>query len=43
VVPLPVLKLAVKRNEQARDFAGAISKDKLNIIAELKKKAHIPV
>ena len=37
VVPLPVLKLAVKRNEPARDFAGAISKDKLNVIAELKK------
>jgi indole-3-glycerol phosphate synthase len=37
VVPLPVLKLAVKRNEPARDFAGAISQDKLNVIAELKK------
>jgi len=37
VVPLPVLKLAVKRNEPPRDFAGAISQNKLNVIAELKK------
>jgi indole-3-glycerol phosphate synthase len=37
VVPLPVLKLAVKRNEPPRNFAGAISQNKLNVIAELKK------
>ncbi|MCL4524255.1 MAG: indole-3-glycerol phosphate synthase TrpC, partial [Acidobacteria bacterium] len=37
IVPLPVLKLAIKRNEPARDFAGAISQNKLNVIAELKK------
>ncbi len=37
VVPLPVLKMAAKRNTQPRDFAGAISRDALNVIAELKK------
>ncbi|MBI1738421.1 MAG: indole-3-glycerol phosphate synthase TrpC [Acidobacteria bacterium] len=37
VVPLPVLKLAVKRNESPRDFAAALSRPALNVIAELKK------
>ncbi len=37
VVPLPVLKVAVKRNERPRDFAAAVSRDALNVIAELKK------
>jgi indole-3-glycerol phosphate synthase len=37
VVPLPVLKVAVKRNAKPRDFAGALSRDRLNVIAELKK------
>jgi indole-3-glycerol phosphate synthase len=37
VVPLPVLKLTVKRNEPPRDFAAALSRPSLNIIAELKK------
>lgn len=36
-VPLPVLKLAVKRNELPRDFPAALSRNALNIIAELKK------
>jgi indole-3-glycerol phosphate synthase len=37
VVPLPVLKLAVKRNEPPRDFAAVLSRHPLNVIAELKK------
>jgi indole-3-glycerol phosphate synthase len=37
VVPLPVLKLAVKRNEPPRDFAAPLSRSALNVIAELKK------
>ena len=37
VVPLPVLKLTVKRNEPPRDFAAALSRPSLNVIAELKK------
>ena len=37
VVPLPVLKLAVKRNAPPRDFAAALSRDALNVIAELKQ------
>jgi indole-3-glycerol phosphate synthase len=37
VVPLPVLKMAAKRNEPPRDFAAALTRDRLNVIAELKK------
>ncbi len=37
VVPLPVLKMAVKRNEPPRDFAAVLSRNALNVIAELKK------
>jgi indole-3-glycerol phosphate synthase len=37
VVPLPVLKLTVKRNDPPRNFAAALSRPGLNVIAELKK------
>lgn len=37
VVPLPVLKLTVKRNEPPRDFVAALSRPALNVVAELKK------
>ncbi len=38
VVPLPVLKVAVKRSSKPRDFAAALSRPGgLNVIAELKK------
>lgn len=36
-VPLPVLKMAVKKNDPPRDFAAALTRDGLNVIAELKK------
>lgn len=35
--PLPVLKMAVEKATPARDFAAALSRPGLNIIAELKK------
>lgn len=37
VVPLPVLKMAVAKNDPPRDFAAALTRDGLNVIAELKK------
>lgn len=37
VVPLPALRMAVKRNKPARDFAAALTRGTLNVIAELKK------
>jgi indole-3-glycerol phosphate synthase len=36
-VPLPVLKMAVRKAEPPRDFAAALSRDGVNVIAELKK------
>ncbi|MGH9795068.1 MAG: indole-3-glycerol phosphate synthase TrpC [Candidatus Acidiferrales bacterium] len=36
-VPLAVLKMAVRRAEPPRDFAGALARDGVNVIAELKK------
>ncbi len=36
-VPLPVLKMAVAKNDRPRDFAAALTRDGLNVIAELKK------
>ena len=36
-VPLPVLKMAVAKNDPPRDFAAALLRNGLNIIAELKK------
>jgi indole-3-glycerol phosphate synthase len=35
--PLPVLKMAVKEATQPRDFAAALARPGLNVIAELKK------
>lgn len=37
VLPDVALKLAAEKNEPARDFAGALSRDGFNVIAELKK------
>ncbi len=37
VVPDVALKIAAEKNEPARDFAGALSRDGFNVIAELKK------
>jgi len=37
VLPDVALKLAVEKGEPARDFAGALSRDGFNVIAELKK------
>jgi len=37
VLPDVALKIAVEKNEPARDFAGALSRDGFNVIAELKK------
>jgi len=37
VLPLPVLKMAAARNDSPRDFSAALSRDSLNVIAELKK------
>lgn len=36
-VPLPVLKMAVAKNDPPRDFAATLTRDGLNVIAELKK------
>ncbi len=36
-VPLAVLKMAVRRAEPPRDFLGALARDGVNVIAELKK------
>ncbi len=36
-VPEPVLRMTVRKCERARDFAGAISGNRVNVIAELKK------
>lgn len=36
-VPLPVLKMAVAKNDPPRDFATALTHSGLNVIAELKK------
>ena len=37
VLPDVALKLAAEKNEPARNFAGALSRDEFNVIAELKK------
>jgi indole-3-glycerol phosphate synthase len=37
IVPETVLRIAVKKSEPVRDFAGALSRDSINVIAELKK------
>lgn len=37
LVPLPVLKMAVEKAGAPRDFAAALRRDSLNVIAELKK------
>ena len=37
VLPDVALKLAAEKNEPPRDFAGALSRDGFNVIAELKK------
>ena len=37
VLPDVALKMAVEKSEAARDFAGALSRDGFNVIAELKK------
>ena len=37
VLPDVALKMAAEKDEPARDFAGAISRDGFNVIAELKK------
>jgi len=37
VLPLPVLRIAVERSEPPRDFAGALDRDGLRVVAELKK------
>ena len=36
-VPLPVLKMAVEKNDKARDFSAALTTGRVNVIAELKK------
>lgn len=36
-VPLPVLKMAVRKADPPRDFAAALGRDGINIIGELKK------
>jgi indole-3-glycerol phosphate synthase len=36
-LPLPVLKMAVRKNPGPRDFAGALAGDGVNVVAELKK------
>jgi indole-3-glycerol phosphate synthase len=37
VLPDVALKIAAEKNEPARDFAGALGRDRFNVIAELKK------
>jgi indole-3-glycerol phosphate synthase len=37
IVPEPVLRMAAKKAEPVRNFAAALSRDSINIIAELKK------
>jgi indole-3-glycerol phosphate synthase len=37
VLPDVALKLAAEKNEPARNFAGVLSRDRFNVIAELKK------
>jgi len=36
-MPLPVLKMAVRKADPPRDFAAALSREGVNVIAELKK------
>jgi indole-3-glycerol phosphate synthase len=36
-VPLPVLKMAARKADAPRDFAAALSREGLNVIAEMKK------
>jgi indole-3-glycerol phosphate synthase len=36
-VPEPVLRIAVGKADAPRDFAGALARDKVNVIAEIKK------
>jgi indole-3-glycerol phosphate synthase len=37
LIPLNMLRMTVKRNEPARDFAAALLREPVNVIAELKK------
>jgi indole-3-glycerol phosphate synthase len=37
IMPEPVLRIAAGKADAPRDFAGAISRDKVNVIAEIKK------
>jgi indole-3-glycerol phosphate synthase len=37
LIPLNMLRMTIKRNDPPRDFAGAISRDAINVVAELKK------
>lgn len=37
LIPMNALRMTVKRSEPPRDFAGALSRPSINIIAELKK------
>src|SRR2546427_1416071 len=37
ILPEAVLRIAVKKAERVRDFAGALGRDAVNVIAELKK------
>lgn len=37
IIPETVLRIAVKKADTPRDFAGALSRDQVNVIAEIKK------
>src|ERR1700732_2253786 len=37
IVPEPVLRIAAGKADAPRDFAGALSRDQVNVIAEIKK------
>jgi indole-3-glycerol phosphate synthase len=37
IMPEPVLRIAAGRADAPRDFAGALSRDRVNVIAEIKK------
>lgn len=37
IMPEPVLRIAAGKADAPRDFAGALSRDKINVIAEIKK------
>ena len=36
-MPEPVLRIAIGRADAPRDFAGALARDRVNVIAEIKK------